>query len=731
MRESPHISSIKTKIIIAAAAILLVLAADWCSPGVGLHRAAVTLGGYGTIITATPSLWDICVRLIGWDVRSLGTFSLVTTLICLSIYLTIVGDFVHYARSIAQFKSSQKTHRYDGLKSSVSILSAAGFLCTPGLLMAATRVDALMLSLVFIFAGLAIMLHDWLFVEDPFLLALKNNKIRSTCALCLLAIGIWEFQAMGRIACFASVRTLAWFVAVSAFPMILFLTLIRVRQIIKKESMTFFLMMWSALIILSGCKAVITTTRGREVSRLIDQIVADAHGCHAILSEGYLDDVLLFTRPKGLRLISLVRDNDEYYRRDLAEWVSQIGRTNLVWAAKIGPRTLIGEWVRTDKADCLRYVRTSAYYFPTIEKWREACALLKKISVGEPLGAYMHKLVSACGNDIGCRYLEENNQAAAWAIFWEILHQLDHNNCTAIANLYAMIKAGYQPLTSERQELEQFNRQAVAFHGSVRSILRAAFSGGRIYVRGINKMTNITADMALIPMRLSLREKEFIKTVSEAPNSTMSADRAREAIRSGVKTQIVRLDKIGPQLLRLDIALNDWKNAEKDALAILDVNVRNASANSILGLIRCRQGNYNAAEFYLRAALREDDTNAAALNDLAVTLTRMGRFDEAVSVATAAVKHQPDDWNFHETLALAQIRGKKNPAEGAATLQKSIQLAKDHGVDTEKVVRFSLDAAWLAKARKDRAALQHTLESLLRRSDLTLLQQAELIELKK
>ena len=728
MKIGYHISSVKTKVTIAAATLFLILSADWCSPGPGLHQAAVALGGYGSIVKIRPSIWGFFVQLIGWDVRGLGTLSLVAGLICTTLYSVIVGDLIRYALGLAKLKCVPGTHRYDGITSSVSVLAGASFLFTPGLLMAATRVDPLLIALSLILGALVILVRTCLFSPYSILLCLTRKKWRVLSAVALLATGSWEFLVMGHLAILDSLRTFAWFALVSFFPMLAFLNLIRSRKIIKPSSMKLFLLVWLMLIFFSGMKAVTLTRRGREVSRLVEQILGDAHGCDAILSEGYLDDMLFFTRPRGLHLISLVRDNDDKYRRDLSVWVAENGLDNLVWAAEIGPRTLVDEWRRADPEGFARRVRTSASYFPTLQKWREAYELSRKISPVEPLGAYMRKLVTACGNDLGCRFLDEGDARAAWAVFWEILKKVDSGNCTAIANLYAMQKRGYLALSSERQELDRLNQRVVAQHRTARRLLWEAYTGGRLYLN-VKNDRGLIASMVPNVTQLSDREKEFVETVSKAPNSSMSAEKAREAIDVGVKTRLVRLDRIGPQLLRLDIALGDWARAESDAKAILDINARQSVAHGVLGLVKCRVGDYVTAEYHLRTALKADRTNTAALNDLAVLMTRVGRFDEAMRFAAAAVDKKPNDWNFRETLALAQIRG-WNPQEGERTLQKALQLAETYGIHRGDVARFEIDFAWLCVARRDKAALAVAIASLERRQDLKPSEIKELADLK-
>lgn len=732
MKLRRHISSVKTKVTIAAAALYLILMADWCSPGFGLHRAASVLGGYGSLVNVRSSVWGLCVQLIGWDVRALGILSVVCSLVCMAVCAQIASDIVRYAVTLAKIKCVDGTTRYHGVSSYASVLAAAAFFATPGLMMTATRVDPLPMAMMFVLSGLSIVLH-YVF-NSTFgnrYDVLKEHLKDVIVALVLFGLGVWEFFAMGRAACTQAVRELAVFVAIGVMPLLVIAWVIRVRKLRKASSIYFVLGCWAFALAVSCVCAIRTTSRGREVSRVVGQIIDSARSCDAILSEGYLDDMLLFMKPNGLKLISLVRDNDERYRRDLVQWVEECGKTNLIWAAEIGPRTLIDKWLHDDRKECLSRVRTSAYYFPTVKAWHEACGTLGRISPNEPLGAYMRKLMTACGNDIGCRFIDDGDLPSAWKIFWEILDKYDRHNCTAIANLYGMIKRGYPSLSSERDRLNKLNQAATHELMSARRVLWAALSGGRIYALGWEQRAKLKGkEVTLEGTGLSKREIEFVTTVAAAPNSAMSAERAREAIRAGLVDGLVRKDRIGSQLLRLDLSLKDWSSAERDSQAILKDYPQHPEANGTLGLVYCRRGEFTAAERYLRAALRTDRADVATLNDLAFTLVNLGNGEESIRFAKAAVSARPKDWNFRETLAYAQIRA-NNVVEGEKTLLQAIHLAAAIGIERVQVARFDFDQAWLYLAQRNVAAAETLIRRLEKRPDLTVVQKNELAALKK
>ena len=131
---------LKTIALLVAAVIYVPLVIDWFMPGHGLHQATVALGGYGPDALRPLSdffLWDWLVRLIGWNLRGLGTLSMFGALVTLGL-VAFLAD--RAARGVSSLSTG---------------LVCAAFIVTPGFLRAATRPDPLMTLLAVPLVGLA------------------------------------------------------------------------------------------------------------------------------------------------------------------------------------------------------------------------------------------------------------------------------------------------------------------------------------------------------------------------------------------------------------------------------------------------------------------------------------------------------------------------------------------------------------------------------------------------
>ena len=141
---------------------------------------------------------------------------------------------------------------------------------------------------------------------------------------------------------------------------------------------------WAAAILVMGATAFTlgTLNEGRVASRIVAAIIANAEesGKTAVVSDGGLDELFFFTLPEDIKLISLARERDPAYGRELAAWVtvqgpkssasvrcplSSVQTDDLAFAAELGPRALVDEWMKLDKAGFEAKVATVANFFPT------------------------------------------------------------------------------------------------------------------------------------------------------------------------------------------------------------------------------------------------------------------------------------------------------------------------------------------------------------------------------
>ena len=187
----------------------------------------------------------------------------------------------------------------------------------------------------------------------------------------------------------------------------------------------------------------------------------------------------------------------------------------------------------------------------------------------------------------------------------------------------------------------------------------------------------------------------------------------------------------GDMILDLDIRLDDGSSAEKHARQILRRNRHDKLANYVMGSLRLKEGEYTNAEAFLRVSVSAERPLAAAQNDLAETLRRLQRYDEAEGLARAAVKNQPELYVAWETLGSCLLDQKKNLDEAEKCVNKAIELLRENKKGADDL-RMQITLARVQLARGDNGRARSTLLTLRRKqSELTSYDRKELEKLLK
>ena len=187
----------------------------------------------------------------------------------------------------------------------------------------------------------------------------------------------------------------------------------------------------------------------------------------------------------------------------------------------------------------------------------------------------------------------------------------------------------------------------------------------------------------------------------------------------------------GDMILDLDIRLDDGDSAEKHARQILRRNRHDKLANYVMGSLRLKEGDYPTAESFLRVSVAAEKPIAAAQNDLAETMRRLQRFDEAEGLARAAVKNQPNLYVAWETLGSSLLDQKKNLDEAEECVKKAIELLKKNSKGADDI-RMQITLARVQLARGDMGRARGTLRTLRsKQNELTSYDRKELEKLLK
>ena len=382
--------------------------------------------------------------------------------------------------------------------------------------------------------------------------------------------------------------------------------------------------------------------------------------------------------------------------------------------------------MKIDKAGFEAKVATAANYFPTREKWDEACAELEETACGRAeIGRdgrterYLWHLLGVTGNALGCQMIEQGDLKGAWMVFKAIVDKVEPGNYGAYLNLLGMVERGFAASKDEVSGLTNRRQQIEKNLKSWEQLLSAARSGGRLYAdpEDVAKYEKANEERAA-KRELSSEAKAFVEMVAAAPKDPEKGKAAQEAIHKAIREGKVRIDRIGGRLIAIDIALGDMENAEKDAIEVLKLDRHEPTANATLGSLAGARGDYERAERYLRRAVATGNASIGAKNDLAYVLMKLGRLDEAEPFAREAVKAYGEAWTLRETLAAILIRAGKI-AEGELELQRAEELAESAGVPKGKIVSIEIDRARILKAKGDAQHLKMAMRALKSRKDLT------------
>ena len=713
---------------IAAAAVYMPFVSGRCVPGEGLHLAVGWLG-----LTPFPAkcfpLWGWIVRKIGADVVALGCVSMASAILCVALVASITSGILSLAVGMARKKGAEGANEFAFAEPVAVLLACASFVFTPGLFEAATRIGPLMTALVLPLLAVALIVR--FIVRHTANGSWSGLRLAGWLPLAAVELPILTFAALETFAArhfFRSVALapLAVFAFCGLLPLLVIALLVRQRRIAKLSWQGVVFGAWA---LIAAVLATLTFTGGRlDLGRVADalarRIVGESAGYRAVVSEGDLDDMLLLMLPRDRRLISLAQDGDPAYGRDLAKWVG--GNDDLVFAAELGPASLLDEWCRVDRKGFEATVLTPVRYFRDENGWREACGELVGCDSDEPLNEALRHILGAFGNNLGCEALESGDNGTAWRIFWTVLFEVEPDNAAAAVNLAGMLERGYAVGKDVADRVRARRKSIEETLKTPSRIVRAVRTGGRVFIPPEARARH-EAEREEMRKKVgsSPKAREFLRSVAHAAKDADGGRAAREAINKAVSDGLVRLETVGGQLIAIDVALGDLENAEKDVIRVLRLDRHDPVANAVMGTINGSRGDYVAAERYLRRAVGSGRASIAAKNDLAVTLVRLGRIEEAEPFAREAVKAVPDDWNFRETLASVLIRSGRTQ-EGAKELDAAVELAAKAGVESGSVFALEFDRAMVLKATNDIERFKTLVRQLKGRSDLTAEREAEI-----
>lgn len=210
---------------------------------------------------------------------------------------------------------------------------------------------------------------------------------------------------------------------------------------------------------------------------------------------------------------------------------------------------------------------------------------------------------------------------AADVYLWT-LRDVDPENASAVINLLELVRRGYGFDPETKEMIENFGQALFNERYHVDRLHELVRTGGVVYMPAEDRRRAFD--------RLRPQLEAYLKY-------RRSKDDAKHVLLNA------RLSD--------SISKNSKEEVKADAISVLRQDRDNVLGNGIMGTIAAFDGDYAVSELYLRRAVSSPAASAAAFNNYAEVLRRMGRFEEAEVNARKAVEIAPEFWRTHETLA--------------------------------------------------------------------------------
>lgn len=768
-----------------AAVVFFSTIADFLPCGDALHRAVGWMG-----LAAEPErigpVWGWLVRWCNCRAAPMGcvsaAFGVVNAVLVAYIGWCLFPVAIAYART--KHTTGHSSSRFLWIAEGVGALFGVAFIVTPGFWVAATRLNGLMVALLFPLTAIALLAHiiaHGIHRHAVKILIASGLMAAVGCwegsialffvlpTICLIGLiakchlrGMWQITRIwlwGFIAAFFVFPCFVYrsfalskavmidliravphellfsglivFLVIGYLPFAGLFHLVRTKRFYSPQQCVILLGGWLGVVCV--CMGYVASSGalsfGRTTAGFVDDVLAELHGRRWLVSEGPLDDLFVLKMPPGVRLVTLARNREAAYGQQITEWADSdlIASDDLLFAAELGPQVFLDEWRKADM-NFTQKVLCPVEYFSTLESWQNVwkkhrAGLMKE---SEQHQRYIRRLMGKIGVGHGCQLLEKGLKQEAWNLFYQIVNDVDCDNLSALVNLCELGKSGLAISPAIKNTIEAHLRKARE-HYTYEQTKRVLASSGRIYID-----TDMRHRYERL-MKLAEPAPKAVRLVNAVRGAAADKDailKARDELRKAVDDDAVEIGSVSRILVSLDMALGDKKSAENDALDALRHNRQDCAANAIMGVLRGEAGDYASAERFLRRAVRGDDVPSTGYNDLAETLIRTGKADEAVVFAQKAVAAQPSNWCFMETLASAYLEARQI-SEAEKALAEAMRCAGGGVAQPEVKNSLDLTQARLWKMQGKTDELRPLIRSLKKRDNLRPDQQLVLARLEK
>lgn len=466
---------------------------------------------------------------------------------------------------------------------------------------------------------------------------------------------------------------------------------------------------WGVAALFLGIGTIIRTVQGerRPSDRIVRGILDELGSRKIIISDGLFDDLLAVELPSDVTILRLGREE-----KVPKEILDTIPNDDIRFAADFGSIAFVTDWLKFDPVAPERVLIVSSKIFETAEKnalephgwcWRgrapgEAVTSAKTLKsewekawgevaselvTKDELSWKMRRLFAVQGMEIAKRLESEGQGMLAMRARELVSSQIDASYSRS-ADIRR--KSDHEKVIASVRSLSELD----TLEGSVRAVRILELEERLLPELRHSVAPEVAWLVHVLRGELALKKGEEFHL------------EARDEYRVAAMDEWSDPKITAPKLLLLDASLRDEESLESDSLAVLRRDRTNRMALAVLGNSLARQGDYERAEAYLRRAVEEGEgaVMIEPLNDLAETLSRLDRAEEALAISERVTAAKPDAWTFQETRASILLRlGRLDEAE--ATLNEATRLARE--AKEADLARNILDIDWarLMKARGD------------------------------
>ena len=371
---------------------------------------------------------------------------------------------------------------------------------------------------------------------------------------------------------------------------------------------------------------------GFLAERLAGYVLEDAKDAKWLVADPFLGDALArrmaITGVERPMLLHTGCNYDDVYRTNLFARTEKLGYApdkllNMKVAASLSVNAFVEELriVEPNQED-IKFVWTRELWpwarFTNV--WENVKSDVEKASTRDSF--YVRRSFGRQAMSEAAALQDLGRVSEAAKIYLWVLDDVDHSNASAVINLLELLRRGFVFDPEVRERIENAGQSLFNERYNVDRLQELVKTGGTVY------MPSAERRRAFDRLRPQLEAYLKYRRGIEAAKHSRYNTRLAEAIKTSGKDEV-----------------------RDEAINILRQDRDNVLGNGIMGTIAAFDGDYAVSELYLRRAVNSPEASAAAFNNYAEVLRRMGRFAEAEVNARKAVEIAPDFWRTHETLA--------------------------------------------------------------------------------